>query len=164
MLVPAGIWVSWLEGGLQKWCLPTFLFLDKFLKDNCPPHPVQVISLVNKTLFCIPRCFQLAASMLYLARVAYSFSSLQLPQSWSWWFLKYLKSRPTDCKNSWSCLTGSQSQMLCGLVFPLQVPHVWGAWFGVCSSPFFEITVSLPFVVSLTRTFVPNWIFASITI
>lgn len=64
-------------------------------------------------------------------------------------------------KLSPTCL---QSQMLSGLVFPLQVPHVWGPWLGGCSSPFFEIMVHLPFVVSLTRSFVTKGVFASVTI
>lgn len=46
--------------------------------------------------------------------------------------------------------------MLWGLVLSVQVPHVLRTHCGVCSSPFPELVASLPFVVRLAWSLVPD--------
>lgn len=50
--------------------------------------------------------------------------------------------------------------MLWELIFLLQGPCLWDAWYGVSSSPFSIPLVPFPFVVNLTRGLVPCCVYA----
>lgn len=96
--------VGYRNGACQLFCS-----WINFLKILVPP--VWVLRLVKKSPFCIPRCFStccfyaVSCQSCYIVflKVGIHFPiTLQLFQSWACWFLKYLKSSPTDCNNSWS--------------------------------------------------------------